>query len=232
MKIIVTGSASGIGLHTLQRLVELNHEVISVDKTSLDNDNLQCKHYCVDLLDPNDTALIFREIGDFDIAINCAGVSSTRQRFDAFELNDYMEAFNANFHPFFNAIHNEVAVSNANRAKKRKIINIASITGHYGCTNMAAYGAAKAAILNLSKVIAVEHAPNLQVNSISPATIDTPMIRNKYQGELPDYSNSYLTGDCGHVEDVFSVIQMLMENHFMTGQDIKLDGGFSAQFHI
>lgn len=233
MKAIVTGGATGIGLHTVLRLNELGYETFSLDQTTTNElENLQCKQYAVDLMCQASTKAVFNEIGDFDVAINCAGVSSVRQPFDEFALNDYMDAFNANFHPFFNAIHNELELCKSAPSKQRKIINIASITAHYGSKNMAAYGAAKASIVNLTKVLAVENAPQLQVNSISPATIDTPMIRRKYQGELPDYSKSYLTGDCGFAEDVFSVIEMLLSNNFMTGQDIKLDGGFSSQFKL
>lgn len=111
-----------------------------------------------------------------------------------------------------------------------KIINIASSTAGLGAKNMAAYSCAKAAIINLTKVCAVENAPGILVNSISPASIDTPMIRKKYQGGLPDYHNTYLTGHCGTVSDVFSVINMLIENDFITGQDIVIDGGYSSAF--
>ncbi|CAH0535903.1 SDR family NAD(P)-dependent oxidoreductase [Vibrio marisflavi] len=233
MKAIVTGSASGIGKHTAMRLIELGYEVYALDREeNAELENLQCKQRVVDLMNSISTEAIFNEIGDFDIAVNCAGVSSVRQRFDQFELDGYMDAFNMNFHPFFNAIQSELKLCKSAEHKKRKVINIASITGHYGSTNMAAYSAAKAAIINLTKVIAVEHSAELIVNSISPATIDTPMIRRKYQGELPDYSNSYQTGNCGTVEDVFSVVQMLINNNFMTGQDIKLDGGYSSEFSL
>lgn len=99
--------------------------------------------------------------------------------------------------------------------------------------NFAAYGAAKASIINITKVTAIENASNnIQINSISPANIDTPMIRKKYNGELKDYSNVYYTKNCGTVMDVYSVVKMLENNSFMTGSDIKLDGGITDLFQI
>jgi hypothetical protein len=58
------------------------------------------------------------------------------------------------------------------------------------------------------------------------------MIRKKYNGQLRDYSNVYPTKNCGTVEDVYSVVKMLENNHFMTGMDIKLDGGMTELFKI
>jgi len=97
---------------------------------------------------------------------------------------------------------------------------------------MVAYSSAKAAIVNLTKVCAVENAPKILVNSISPATIDTPMIRGKYAGRLPDYGEAYLTGNCGTVSDVWAAMNFILNNNFMTGSDIVMDGGYSASFSL
>lgn len=113
-----------------------------------------------------------------------------------------------------------------------KIVNIASFTAKFGCKNMLAYSAAKASIVNLTKVAAVECSPGILINSVSPATIDTPLIRKKYDGVLPDYSNTYLTGNCGTVEDVFLAVDMLLKNNFITGYDFVIDGGFSCNFEV
>ncbi len=113
-----------------------------------------------------------------------------------------------------------------------KIVNIASFTAMFGCKNMLAYSAAKASIVNLTKVAAVECSPRILINSVSPATIDTPLIRKKYEGELPDYSSTYLTGSCGSVEDVFLAVDMLLKNNFITGYDLVIDGGFSSNFEV
>ena len=230
MKAIVTGHASGIGFYAAKQLHHLGYEVYGIDikvNNILSNEIIQKR---CDLRSESETVATFSEINDFDVAVNCAGISGVRKPLKDFSLDEYQTSFNDVFMPLFNALKMELSLTGSD--KRRRIINIASITASLGAKNMAAYSAAKAAIVNLSKVAAVEHAPNTLVNSISPASIDTPMIRAKHKGELPDYSQTYLTGNCGHDSDVFSVIEMLLKNEFMTGQDIKLDGGYSSVFDI
>jgi len=68
---------------------------------------------------------------------------------------------------------------------------------------------------------------NIQVNAISPATIDTPMIRNKYKGIKRDYSSVYYTRDCGKPSYICSAVKMFIENNFLTGYDLIIDGGLT-----
>ena len=231
MKAIVTGQASGIGFYTAKQLHHLGYEVYGIDikvNNILPN---EIKQKRCDLRSAPESKAVFAEIADFDIAVNCAGVSGVRKPLKDFSLEEYQTSFNDVFCPLLNALQQEIQLA-VNNDKRRRIINISSITAEFGAKNMAAYSAAKAAIVNLTKVAAFEHAPQILVNSVSPASIDTPMIRAKHKGTLPDYSNSYLTGDCGQDKDVFSVIEMLLKNDFMTGQDIKVDGGYSSLFEL
>ncbi|RYV04137.1 hypothetical protein SOPP22_01680 [Shewanella sp. OPT22] len=232
MKAIVTGHASGIGFYTAKQLHHLGYEVYGIDIKVNNILSNEIKQKRCDLRSEPESIETFSEIGDFDIAVNCAGVAGLRKPLKDFSLEEYQQSFNDVFSPLFNALKQEIKLANIDNDKRRRIINIASVTADYGAKNMAAYSAAKAAIINLTKVAAVEHAPDILVNSISPASIDTPMIRAKHKGNLPDYSQTYLTGDCGLDSDVFSVIEMLLKNEFMTGQDVKLDGGYSSVFKI
>ncbi|WP_133406867.1 SDR family NAD(P)-dependent oxidoreductase [Parashewanella tropica] len=232
MKVIVTGHASGIGSYTAQQLHLLGHEVYGLDIRVNNILANEIKQKRCDLRLAPDTESAYSEIGDFDVAINCAGVAGVRKSLAEFTLHEYQESFNDVFTPLFNSLTNLINLAKAGETKRRRIINIASVTANFGAKNMAAYSAAKAAVINLTKVAAVENAPQLQVNAISPASIDTPMIRAKHKGTLPDYSQTYLTGDCGQDADVFSVIEMLMKNDFMTGQNIVVDGGYSAAFKL
>ena len=232
MKAIVTGHASGIGFYTAKQLHHLGYEVYGIDikvNNILPN---EIKQKRCDLRSEPEANSVFSEILDFDVAVNCAGVSGVRKPLADFSHDEYQTSFNDVFSPLLNALLQEIKLANGFEKKRRQIINIASITASYGAKNMAAYSAAKAAIVNITKVAAVEQAPHILVNSVSPASIDTPMIRAKHKGKLPDYSQSYLTGDCGRDKDVFSVIEMLLKNEFMTGQNVKVDGGYSSLFEL
>ena len=235
-KIIITGSSSGIGLNAIKQFHALNYEAIGIDVHKNTDLPSSIQQYECDLLNEQCVEEVFKAIGDFDISVNCAGVPGIRKKLNDMTKEEFTNSFNDIFFPTFNAIKQELKIINnqpdESNKKIRKIINITSVTARYGCKNMAAYSSAKAALVNLTKVAAVEHAPYAQINSISPATVDTPMIRNKHNAEWPDYSQAYLTGDCGQVEDVFSAIKMMIDNQFMTGYDLALDGGFGASFDL
>lgn len=229
--VVVTGSASGIGHYIAkQYALNKNYRVFCFDINKIEGIK-ETTSIEVDLKIEKQVEKTFSEIERIDIAINCAGVSSLRKEVLSFSQTEIVEAWSDNFLPAFNAMKNEIIIMK--KQNYGKIINIASITGHIGMKNFLAYSSAKASIINMTKVAAIEHAKNnIQINSISPASIDTPMIRKKYNGSLRDYSNVYYTNDCGHVADVYSAVKMLENNEFMTGSDIKLDGGLTNLFEI
>ncbi len=223
--ILVTGSSSGIGHYIAKQYASSPKEysVIGIDMNDIDIPN--CLFFKCDLRNELEANKIFEQIQKIDVAINCAGVSSTRKGLVDFTQTEIVEAWKENFIPTFNAVKNEIQLM---RPHGGKIINIASITAQIGMKNFLAYSSAKAAIINMTKVAAIEHADDkIQINAISPATIDTPMIRKKFNGQLKDYSNVYYTKNCGSVADVFSVVKMLEANNFMTGNNITLDGGLT-----
>ncbi|KIA79778.1 hypothetical protein QR66_14200 [Chromobacterium piscinae] len=229
--VLITGAASGIGWRLLRHYAEQTHcRAIGIDVQPIP-DCAGATLLQANLSDEQACARAFDGIENLHLAVNCAGVSSQRKPLLAFDAEDITACWRENFLPAFNALRREITIMRSHGGGR--IINIASITGHIGMKNFAAYGAAKASILNLSKVAAIEHAEDgILINSISPATIDTPMIRRKYGGQLRDYSGVYPCGGCGTVDDVLSVVRMLEENRFMTGMDIPLDGGLTSLFTI
>ena len=229
--VIITGATSGIGNYIAQQYsCSLEYTVICVDINDIKNIEY-CTSFKTDLKNEIETETLFSKIPKIDLAINCAGVSSVRKELIEFSQEEIINSWQDNFLPTFNAMKNEIKIMQQHGAGK--IINSASITGHIGRPKFLGYGSAKAPISNMTKVAAIEHAnDNIRINSISPATIDTPMIRKKYNGELRDYSDVYHTKNCGTVDDIYSIVRMLESNNFMTGTDIKVDGGMTDLFKI
>jgi NAD(P)-dependent dehydrogenase (short-subunit alcohol dehydrogenase family) len=121
--------------------------------------------------------------------------------------------------------------------KKGSIINISSVGGIIGYPAMAAYGAAKGGLVNLTRCMAVDLAPyNIRVNVICPGAIDTPMPRayienmpNK-EGVWQQIADVHLLKRFGTSEEVVFLALFLAsdEASFMTGAMIPVDGGHSA----
>lgn len=229
--VVITGHASGIGHYAANQFHKNGFNVIGVDNCISENLDKSIRQVRCDLSNWEDAINAFKEIERIDLAINCAGVPGVRKEMTDITTKEILQSYKDIFLPAFNACKLEV-MSMRKNSSVSKIINIASSTAAVGGKSMVAYSSSKAAIVNLTKVCAVENAPKILVNSISPATIDTPMIRKKYSGNLPDYSQAYLTGGCGTVQDVWSAICFLVENNFMTGSDVVMDGGYSASFSL
>lgn len=119
------------------------------------------------------------------------------------------------------------------------IVNIASISGLIAGHNLAAYNAAKAGVWLMTKSVALHAARagyDVRANSVHPSFIDTAMLDGVLGDRSDDAARAKLTrqiplGRIGTVEDVgYAVIYLASEESgFMTGAEIKLDGGLSAQ---
>ncbi len=114
------------------------------------------------------------------------------------------------------------------------IIMIASQLGQIGVPMRAAYSTTKAALIQLTKCLAVDHAvDNIRVNSISPGSIDTRRTLRRYGTR--DIANKargpwHLLGRTGRADEIASGALFLAsdESSFMTGADLLLDGGYLA----
>lgn len=222
---LVTGASSGIGHFTALNLSEQGYHVIALDRDYSELPN-NVEFLNIDLTNEEKVIQLFDSIGKIDVAINCAGVSCTRKDLTEFTQAELISQWGDNFLATFNPLKQEIL--KMRKGGGGKIVNISSVTALRGLKSMASYSAGKASITALTRVAAIENAAyNIHINSISPATIDTPMIRKKYNGKKRDYSNVYYTGDCGLPEDVFSAIIMFIENNFLTGHDLRLDGGLT-----
>ena len=120
------------------------------------------------------------------------------------------------------------------KANGGSIINICSTTGIVGSSRGGAYGASKAAVRILTKHAAIQHASEgIRVNSISPGSIDTEMIAENIgtpQGRAASIKR-IPAGRIGTAEDVANGALFLAsdESSFITGSDLLIDGGMTAQ---
>lgn len=126
------------------------------------------------------------------------------------------------------------AVPEIRKAGGGTIVNIASQLGQIGIASRAPYSTSKAALIQFTKCLAVDHAAdNIRANSLSPGGIDTGRILRRFDNrEAANRARgpSYLLGRPGRAEEVAAAAVFLAseESSFMTGADLLLDGGYLA----
>jgi NAD(P)-dependent dehydrogenase (short-subunit alcohol dehydrogenase family) len=118
------------------------------------------------------------------------------------------------------------------------IINLSSIMGKVATANVTAYCASKGGVLMLTKAAAVEWAPlGIRVNSVHPGFIDTPMVANALQASengnemRSQIMAAHPLGRLGVPREIADTIVFLAsdEASFMTGAELVVDGGYTAQ---
>ncbi len=132
----------------------------------------------------------------------------------------------------------QAALPVLSRNAPASIINIASISSIIASANFAAYNAAKAGVHMLTKSVALHAArtyENVRCNSVHPAFVDTDMVDLVAGNDDPETGRNKLArqiplGRIATVEDVAWAVVYLASNEssFMTGSELKLDGGVSA----
>ena len=113
------------------------------------------------------------------------------------------------------------------RRKEGSIINISSIWGLKGASCESAYSVTKAGIDALTKSLAKEVGPsNIRVNSIAPGIINTDMNKFLNENEKKEIIDEIPLQRIGKVEDVAQCTKWLIEEKYITGQVIQIDGGW------
>jgi len=119
------------------------------------------------------------------------------------------------------------------------IIHMASVTGHLGHPGVTVYGATKGGLIALARGQAVELAPdNIRVNTVSPGTIDSPMLHRFLSENATDIQHArqafdrlHPRGKVGSIEEVAAVFVFLAsdESANITATDIRCDGGYAGR---
>ena len=184
---IITGSARGIGGATLQVFARHDYAVIGLDvlpegKKVADDVNQQggeCTFFTCDVSDEKAVADCLRQVGEkygrVDVLVNNAGIVLVKP-FDQITWEEFRHTTEVNLGGHF--LLCKYVLPYMKKQKSGVIINMGSVSGHVGQTDHVMYGATKGAIIAMTRALAWELAPyNIRVNSISPGSVDTPMLR-------------------------------------------------------
>ncbi len=109
------------------------------------------------------------------------------------------------------------------------IINLGATCGFRGRKNGVNFCSAKGGVLALTKCLARELAPRIQVNCLIPGQVDTPEVRTRYQLDKPEELESVVAsipmGRIGALQDVTRMVDSILESEFTTGANFFANGG-------
>lgn len=170
------------------------------------------------------------ELGPVGILVNNAGIASLSGGI----LNEAPEDWDRVIEVQLNAVFllSKYAARSMVERKRGKIINIASMTSYFGNPLIPSYGAAKAAVVQLTKSMAIELAPhNIQVNAIAPGWISTDLAAPAKDLPLNELILARTpAGRWGEPEELAGTAVFLASHasDFVTGTTIPVDGGYSV----
>lgn len=168
------------------------------------------------------------KFGKIDILVNNAGASFVCPIEDI-SLNGWNAIFGINSAGVF--LFSKYACQEMKKQNKGVIVNIASVAGRDGSPMMAPYGAAKAAVINFTKALAIEFSQyNIRVNCIAPGMVVTEAVQQQ-MGITPESSKERFSRvpmqRWGNPEEIaWPVVFLASEaSSYMTGETICIDGG-------
>ena len=243
----ITGAASGIGLGTAKRLTSEGWTVFGLDvgpeRLAAVRADLGESFHPVpcDVTDATRIATVFQEIGAaagrLDALICCAGVLRVGP-LETMAVEDFDQVLNVNVRGLWLCAREALPLLRraATPAAPARIVLLSSIAALRPKINSGAYAASKAAVSQLTRIMAVEWAgSHVLVNAVAPGTVDTPMVQAVMR---PGANSGYTTsgtsplGRVAEADDIADVIGFLLSpaSKYVTGTTIPVDGGTQAAF--
>ena len=240
---IVTGASRGLGHHFALTLARAGAEVAlaarGIDRLEEAVKEIEGFGGCavaiqVDVTDGKSVEMCVgtaeKTLGAIDILVNNAGIAVTKPLLEHAE-EDWDSVLDTNLKGVW-LMAQEVARRMVHCGRGGSIINIASVLGERGISQLPGYCASKGGIINLTRAMAVELAPHgIRVNAIAPGYIETDMNRQFFATQAGQRLIKRIPQRrLGQVEDLDGTLLLLASDasRYMTGSVITIDGGQSA----
>ena len=240
----ITGAGSGIGRVIALKCAEYGARLLLLDKnrdglakTSELINQPSCIMETIDLTKFEEIESAIQEavsqLGSFNGLCHCAGIEYTLP-IQSMTPQHYLDLFAINTIAGFE-LGRVIAKKKYRKETEMSFVYIASIMGVVGRPGLTGYSASKGAIISGVRSMALELASkNIRVNSVSPGTIMTEMIRKMLDNLEPEQREKRL-GDfplgIGKPEDVADLVVFLLSerSRWITGSNIIIDGGYTAK---
>jgi NAD(P)-dependent dehydrogenase (short-subunit alcohol dehydrogenase family) len=240
---LVTGAGSGIGraIATLFAAEGAQVYVTDVNGTAAETVAAEIGKVggtavaiTADVSRGQDVTAMFRAVekahGRLDVLVNNAGLN-VRSDFRHLSDADWVKIREVNLDGMVRIARDGFELLRA--SKRGSLVNIASIMGHRGLRQLAAYSATKGAILALTRGLAVEYAPfAIRVNSLAPGFVETALTERalKNPGIQKALIDSTPLRRFGRPEEIAKAVLFLASDDasFVTGAELAVDGGMAA----
>ncbi len=229
-KIVIIGASQGMGFATAQLLANQNNELIIASKTKEKIEkaakeigkNVVPKE--LDFTDELSVKKFFEEIDSFDhLVLIGAGVPAWGT-FTQFESQALKNAFNTKFFGYYYSAKHAVP----HLRKDGSILMVIGGAARKAIAGTSGVAAVNGAILAMGRTMAVELAP-LRVNIVSPGLVDTPaydwMNEEQKQTFFKQMGGKLPVGRIGKPDEIAHIIEAVLNNKYMTGSVIDIDGG-------
>lgn len=241
---LITGAARGIGAATARLFVEHGANVILGDvlekqglatADEIDSSHHRTRFVKLDVTRERDwreaVKMVLTSFGKLNILVNNAGVYST-DRVANTRVREWGQITRVNMLGAILGIKHVVAAMR--KTDGGSIVNVGSTTALVGSSRGGVYGASKAALLSLTKHAAIQHASDkIRVNVLVPGPVETDMIAQNiktYKGRQTSIARVPV-GRIGTVEELAygGLFLASNESSYMTGAELVIDGGLTAQ---
>jgi len=241
--VLITGGSRGIGLAAGSRFAAEGAHVLLMarhaDRVAAAAASIPDAHSIgADVRDPADcgraVAAAVDHFGRLDVLVNNAGVIYRNRTVDVLTDAEWDETFDVNVK---GAFHMTRAALPALRASRGTIVNVASYVALVGFAGASAYAASKAALVNFTRSVALDHASEgIRVNAVCPGSVDTDMIHAAWEAFTePEaarrrWEEKHPLGRIATADEIAAAIAFLASDdaRFITGAALPVDGGITA----
>jgi len=224
-KAIVVGGTSGIGLAVARLLVKAGAEVVTVSRRESSIEGMQ--HEVADVLDREALQKLFEKHSGFNFLVNAA-TGGARALGPFLEMD--MDGFQGTFAKLWGQV-NCVRLGAGHMADDGAIVLFSGTPARRARAGTIALGTVGNAVEGFVKLVASEIAP-LRINAVCPGIIDTPMFAMEGEAREDFFKKStqdHVIPRAGKPEEVAAAAIFLLENSFVTGTIVDVDGGVVAR---
>ena len=239
--LLVIGACGGIGKAVADAARQADANVISMDlASSFERRGMKSgpTNVPIDLLDESSIKSAFAQLAESGITLDsiavCSGYTSGSDSIAAHDTDRFDNVLSGNLRGPVLAMREAVPLLNEGAA----VVLLTTAIGQVGAQGYAAYGAAKAGLNAITRILAAELAPSVRVNGLAPGAVDTAFIRGGYgagaaeQGDPEridpvEYVKRVPLGRMANTDDIVGPVLFLLSNaaRYITGQVLHVNGG-------